>query len=79
MATTTHAPTAQKGAYQRPYKTRRQRREVARRKHDENSDHKFLIRAAVVGGLLLLLAIGFALKGMADRQPADAAAFGEVR
>ena len=70
MATTTDASTASKGTYQRPYKTRGQRRESARRKHDENSDQKFLVRAGLVAGLLILLALSFALKGMADRQEA---------
>lgn len=61
MPTTTEVPATSKGAYQRPYKTRSQRREIARRKHDENADYKFLIRAAVVVGALLLVAVGFAI------------------
>ncbi len=79
MATTTNASPPSKGAYQRPYKTRLQRREQARRKHDENSDHKFLVRAAVGVGLLILLAIGFALRGLADRQETTPAALEEGR
>ena len=79
MATTTDASPPAKGAYQRPYKTRLQRREQARRKHDENSDHKFLMRAAVGVGLLIMLALGFALKGFADRQETTPAAFEEGR
>ncbi|MDQ2769048.1 MAG: hypothetical protein M3Y54_00930 [Bacteroidota bacterium] len=79
MPTTTDAPTASKGAYQRPYKTRSQRREDARRKHDENGDQKFLLRAAVVAGLLVLLALAFALKGFADRQQEAPTAIEEVR
>ena len=79
MATTTDALPTPKGAYQRPYKTRVQRREQARRKHDENSDHKFLMRAAVGVGLLILLAVGFAVKGIAERQDTAPAAFEEGR
>ena len=63
MLSTTEVSASQKSAYQRPYKTRRQRREVARRQHDENTDQKFLIRVAVAVGVLLLLTIGVALKG----------------
>ena len=79
MATTTNAPTAQKGAYQRPYKTRSQRREHARRKYDENSDHKFLVRAAIVVALLIVVAVGFAVKGFVDRQEETPTALEEVR
>lgn len=64
MPTLTDDSANQKSAYQRPYRTRSQRREVARRKHDENADQKFLIRVALVAGLLLLVAVGIALKGV---------------
>ncbi|MBJ6107584.1 hypothetical protein JAO73_01065 [Hymenobacter sp. BT523] len=66
MSYTTQASAAKKSAYQRPYKTRSQRRMADRRKHDETADFKFLVRVAVGIGLLLLLAVGFAIKGMAD-------------
>ena len=78
MATTTDAPTAKQGAYQRPYKTRSQRREQARRNYDENSDHKFLLRAALVVALLLVVALGFVVKGFVDRQDDTPAAIEEV-
>ena len=58
---------SQKPAYQRPYKTRGQRREIARHKHDENVDHKFLIRAVIAIGLLLLVAMGMVVKSWTDR------------
>jgi len=63
MSTTVNVSASQKSAYQRPYKTRGQRREIARRKHDENADRKFLIRVALVVGMLVLVAVGIALKG----------------
>ncbi|MBF9223473.1 hypothetical protein [Hymenobacter ruricola] len=66
MSYTTQAPVTKKQVYQRPYKTRSQRREAARRKHDENGDVKFLVRVAVGVGLLLLVAVAFAIKGMAE-------------
>ena len=66
MSSTTEVSASQKTGYQRPYKTRGQRRETARRKHDENADHKFLIRAALVMGVLLLVAVGIALKSWAE-------------
>ena len=63
MSTTVNVSASQKSAYQRPSKTRGQRREIARRKHDENADRKFLIRVALVVGMLVLVAVGIALKG----------------
>ncbi|MCI1188381.1 hypothetical protein MON38_13195 [Hymenobacter sp. DH14] len=68
MPSTTEVSASQKSAYQRPYKTRSQRREMARRKHDENADHKFLIRVAIVAGVLLLVAVGAAIKSWSDRE-----------
>ncbi|UOQ98039.1 hypothetical protein MUN81_00770 [Hymenobacter sp. 5317J-9] len=73
MSYTTQAPAAKKTAYQRPYKTRSQRRLADRRKHDESADFKFLIKVAVGVGFLLLLAVGFAIKGMADSSDASPA------
>ena len=72
MSTTTDVSASQKSAYQRPYKTRGQRREIARRKHDENTDRKFLIRVAVAAGLLLLVAVGFAIKSLTDHESSPA-------
>ena len=62
MPSITEVSASQRLAYQRPYKTRGERREIARRKHDENADHKFLVRVAMVVGVLLLVAIGVATK-----------------
>ena len=66
MSSSITASAPSKTAYQRPYKTRRQRREVDRRKYDEAKDRQFLVRMGVAIGLLLVVAIGFALKGMVD-------------
>jgi len=66
MSSTTDVSANQKSAYQRPYKTRSQRREIARRKHDEDADQKFLIRVALVVGVLLLVALGVVLKGSSE-------------
>ena len=66
MPPTTEVSASQKSAYQRPSKTRGERREIARRKHDENADHKFLVRIAVAMGLLLLVALGIALKSSVE-------------
>ena len=68
MPPTTDVSASQKSAYQRPYKTRGERREIARRKHDENADHKFLVRIAVAMGVLLLVALGIALKGSVESE-----------
>ena len=72
MSSTTEVSASQKSAYQRPYKTRGQRREIARRKHDENADHKFLVRVAVAAGILLLVALGIAMKSSLDTDAAPA-------
>lgn len=72
----TEVPANQKSAYQRPYKTRGQRREIARRQHDENADYKFLIRVALVVGALVLVGLGVALKSWADREPDAAVVIG---
>lgn len=72
MSSTTEVSPNQKSAYQRPYKSRRQRRELARRKHDENTDQKFLIRVAIVVGVLLLVAVGVALKGAIEPEAPSA-------
>lgn len=59
---------AKKSAYHRPYKSRSDRRKGDRRKFDANKDRRFLWRVVVGMGLLLLLALGFAIKGMIDRE-----------
>ena len=56
-----------KSSHQRPYKTRQQRREADRRKYDEAKDLKFLWRVASIVGILVIVAMGFAFKGMVDR------------
>jgi len=66
MPPTTEVSANQKSAYQRPYKTRSQRREIARRKYGENHDHKFLTRLALVVGTLLLVGVGIALKSWSE-------------
>lgn len=66
MYTITDISASEKSAYRRPYKTRGQRRETARRQHDERADHKFLVRAALVIGVVLLVAVGVAIKGLTD-------------
>ena len=67
MSNSVTSSATKKGAYQRPYKSRSQRREADRRKHDEANDYRFLIRVAVAVGLLVVVALGFAAKGMMDR------------
>ena len=66
MPYTVTAPKSKKSAYRRPYKSRRERREVDRRKHDESKDSKFLFRVALGIGLVLLVAWAFVLKGTMD-------------
>ncbi len=73
MAITESFPVTKSKAYQRPYKSRQERRKAARNQVDDSSDHKFLLRVAVGLGLLVLLVIGFAVKGLADRDNATAA------
>ena len=73
MSKTTTPSVPHRTAYQRPYKTRQQRREADRRKTDESQEHKFLLRAG--GGIAIVLAVvlGFMLKGLMDRDKAPAA------
>lgn len=66
MSNTTTSSVSQKSAFKRPYKSRSQRRETDRRKYDESKDRRFLVRAAVGVGLVLVLALSFALKGLMD-------------
>lgn len=72
MAITETISVTKKQAYKRPYKTRQQRRKADSMKSDESADSKYLMKVAVVIGFLLLLAIGFAIKGLAERESATA-------
>ena len=72
MTITETISVSRKQAYQRPYKTRDQRRKAARNKIDDSADHKFLVKVVVGVALLLLLAVGFVVKGLADRESATA-------
>ena len=72
MADTRTISVSKKTAYQRPYTSRRERRAANRRKTDEGTDVKFLMKVAAGIGLLLLIAVGFAIKGMAERDSATA-------
>jgi hypothetical protein len=71
MPYTKPTPSSLKPAFQRPYQSRGQRREADRRKHDEANDFRFLMRAAIAVGLVIALAMGFALKGALDREDAS--------
>lgn len=64
MTPTIISPEIKKAAYKRPYKTRNQRRDFDRRKQDEANDYKFLVRVASAIGVLLVVALGIALKGI---------------
>ena len=59
-----------KTAYQRPYKSRNQRREADRRKTDDVTNRRFLYK--VFGGvaLLVVLVLVFTFKGLTDRDSA---------
>ena len=63
-------PVTQKTAYQRPYPTRSQRRAADRSKTDEANDSKFLIKVVAGIALLVLIAVGFAIIGLAERSSA---------
>ena len=73
MSKTTTSSVPHRAAYQRPYKTRQQRREADRQKTDESHDHKFLLRAGVGIAIVLAVVLGFMLKGLIDRDKAPAA------
>ncbi|WP_188562284.1 hypothetical protein [Hymenobacter frigidus] len=73
MSKTTTSSVPHRTAYQRPYKTRQQRREADRRKTDESHDHKFLLRAGVGIAIVLAVVLGFMLKGLMDRDKVPAA------
>lgn len=53
-----------KTTYQRPYKSRTQRREDDKRKVDDVQDHRFLIRLAAGVAIIVVVALVFAIKGM---------------
>jgi len=59
-----------KTAYQRPYKSRNQRREADRRKTDDVTNRRFLYKAFGGVALLVVLALAFAFEGLADRDSA---------
>ena len=63
MSKTATSSVSHRTAYQRPYKTRQQRREADRRKTDESNDHKFLVRVGMGIAIVLAMALGFMLKG----------------
>jgi hypothetical protein len=54
-------------AYQRPYKSRSERRDVDRRKHEETKDQKFLMQIASAVAIVLMVALGIAVKGVMDK------------
>lgn len=57
---------AKNQAYQRPYKSRQERRLAERRKADDSTDNAFLIKVAVLIGFLILVVVGFVVKGMSN-------------
>ena len=76
-AATSHV--SNRTAYQRPYKTRQQRREADRRKTDESTDHKFLLRIGGGIAIVLALALGFMLKGVMDRDSTQSTSVESLR
>ena len=72
MSKTATTPVSHSTAYQRPYKSRQQRREADRRKTDEANDYKFLLRVGSGIAIVLLLVVGFMLKGVMDRNDSSA-------
>ena len=63
--------TPRKAAFKRPYKSRPQRREIDRGKYEQAKEHRFLRRAALVVGLLVVIALSLFVKGMMDRESAS--------
>ncbi|OGX82913.1 hypothetical protein BEN47_18010 [Hymenobacter lapidarius] len=59
-------PSPHKTAYQRPYKSRNERRQVDRSKHDESSDYKFLVRVGIAIGVVIAVVLGFVIKGLTE-------------
>ena len=70
MPNTAIAPVSKKSAYQRPYKSRSERRKKARDKYGESHDFTFIKRVAAGIGIVLLLVVGFAVKGYMEREKA---------
>ena len=62
--------TPRKAAFKRPYKSRTQRREIDRGKYEQAKEHRFLKRAALVVGLLAVIALSLFVKGMMDQESA---------
>ena len=79
MSKTATNPVSHSTAYQRPYKSRQQRREADRRKTDEANDYKFLLRIGSGIAIVLLLVVGFMLKGMMDRDDSSATSVEALR
>lgn len=67
MSNTTAASPTHKSAYKRPYASRKQRREVDRRKYNQTNDYRFLIWMGVGMAVLVVLVLCFVLKGTPDR------------
>ena len=61
---------ANKPVYQRPYKTRQQRRLADKRKAEDTNEVGFLLKIAAGVVLLVIVALAFAHKGAADRDNA---------
>jgi hypothetical protein len=76
MPYTTDASATRKSAYKRPHKSRHRRRKDDHKKYDESSDHKFLLKVAGIVGIVLAVALGFAIKGSIERSEANASAMG---
>lgn len=75
MSYTSNVSVSQKTSYRRPYKTktREQRRKDDRKKYDESSDRKFLMRVAGAIAILLAVVVVCMVKGAMDRSEAEAA------
>ncbi|HEX8348744.1 MAG TPA: hypothetical protein VF598_02170 [Hymenobacter sp.] len=54
-------------AYQRPYKSRSERRDANHREHEETKDQKFLMQMASAVAIVLMVALGIAVKGIMDK------------
>ena len=72
MSNTIISSTPKKSAYQRPYKSRTQRREIDRRKYEETKERQFLKRSALAVGLLVIIALSFFIKGWLGHENAPA-------
>lgn len=80
MSKTTTSSVPDRTAYQRPYKTRQQRREADRRKTDgSTNDYRFLLRAGTGIAIVLALVLGFMLKGMMGNNSSQGTAVESLR